>query len=305
MNRIMILAVLFGGCGDGGGGGAEGSSSSSGSGTSSAAIKLFDAHMHLMPADDAEVVYARVVAAGIEGIAPLGIQDASALSGAHPGTVVPFGHIDRHPVTREALLTLATVRDLQRKLEAGLIRGIGEIPIVHAPTPTGPSGGDRNPGDHPVLLQVYALAAAFRVPVNVHIEHASVEELVVALEAAPATTFVWEHIGDAPPETVAPLLAAYPNLLCDISCRNPFYDRAQPVELQSLTAADGTLEPEWRDLFERHPDRFLFGTDIGPPERVEIIDMVVAYYRDVLGQLSPGTAARIAGGNARRLFGLE
>lgn len=301
----MILAVLFGGCGDGGGGGAEGSSSSSGSGTSSAAIKLFDAHMHLMPADDAEVVYARVVAAGIEGIAPLGIQDASALSGAHPGTVVPFGHIDRHPVTREALLTLATVRDLQRKLEAGLIRGIGEIPIVHAPTPSGPSGGDQNPGDHPVLLQIYALAAAYGVPVNVHIEHTSVEELVVALEAAPNTTFVWAHVGDAPPETVAPLLAAYPNLMCDISCRNPFYDRGHPIDLQSLTLGDGTLKPSWHDLFEAYPNRFMFGTDIGPPGRAQIIDTVVAYYRNVLGRLTPETGALIGGGNARKLFGLE
>ncbi len=261
--------------------------------------------MHLMPTHDAEAVYALVVGAGIEGIAPLGIQDASALYSAHPDSVVPFGHIDRDPATKELLLVPQTVTQLEAKLAAGQIRGIGEIPIVHAPTPSGPSGGDQNPGDHPVLLQIYALAAAYGVPVNVHIEHTSVEELVVALEAAPNTTFVWAHVGDAPPETVAPLLAAYPNLMCDISCRNPFYDRGHPIDLQSLTLGDGTLKPSWHDLFEAYPNRFMFGTDIGPPGRAQIIDTVVAYYRNVLGRLTPETGALIGGGNARKLFGLE
>ena len=59
---------------------------------------------------------------------------------------------------------------------------------------------------------------------------------------------------------------------------------------------------ERRDLFEDHPQRFLFGLDIASDDRVDQLDDVVSYYRGVLGELSQATAEKIACKNARALL---
>jgi predicted TIM-barrel fold metal-dependent hydrolase len=301
-NRLVLLvtAILALGPASGcGGDSGDGSEPASAAGTS---LAFFDAHIHLMPTMTGNELYELARSAGLEGIAILGPRDSSGFALQHPGSIVPFGFIDRDTATKELLLVQQTVDTLRQQFQAGLIRGVGEIAVVHPPTAGSPPGGDNYRGDHPILVEIYSLAASYGAPVNVHIDYTSVSELIAALNSSPSTTFIWAHAGDAPPETVAPLLAAYPNLHCDLACRHPLFERGHSMDLQSLTAADGTLEPAWRSLFEAYPNRFMFGTDIGPPGRAQIIDQVVGYFRDALGQLMPETAAKIAGGNARALF---
>jgi hypothetical protein len=65
----------------------------------------------------------------------------------------------------------------------------------------------------------------------------------------PGTTFVGAHFGNAPeePDTVARMLDAYPNLYVETGARIPEIGRHDATRM--------------RELFVRHADRILFGTD--------------------------------------------
>jgi predicted TIM-barrel fold metal-dependent hydrolase len=92
--------------------------------------------------------------------------------------------------------------------------------------------------------------------------------------------------------------------MLDLSCRNNIYDRWPELSEQSITTADGTLKDGWRTLFETHPDRILFGTDLGPSGRHEQLEEVMDYAEGVLDALDPDIAQAIAGGNMARVMGM-
>lgn len=70
----------------------------------------------------------------------------------------------------------------------------------------------------------------------------------------PATTFIGAHVGGYPEDLawVARMLEAHPNFHVDIAAR---------------IAELGRQPRAARRLFDRHPDRILFGTDAFPPDR--------------------------------------
>ena len=67
-------------------------------------------------------------------------------------------------------------------------------------------------------------------------------------------------------------------------------------------AAGGTLDPGWRAVFLRHPDRFLAGTDTWMTSRWEALPGSVTEVRGYLSQLPRDVAEKIAFRNAERLF---
>lgn len=71
------------------------------------------------------------------------------------------------------------------------------------------------------------------------------------LELFPQTTFVCVHFGNNPEDIdyVDNLLSTYPNAYVDLAARIPEIGRHDPEHV--------------RDIFTRHSDRILFGTDIG------------------------------------------
>jgi predicted TIM-barrel fold metal-dependent hydrolase len=83
------------------------------------------------------------------------------------------------------------------------------------------------------------------------------EDLFAAYERRvarhPKTTIIGVHFGNAPelPERVAAMLDKYPNLYVDTAARVPELGRKADVV---------------REIFLRHPDRILFGTDLGVGE---------------------------------------
>lgn len=70
----------------------------------------------------------------------------------------------------------------------------------------------------------------------------------------PRTKFIGVHFGNAPelPERVAAMLDKYPNLFVDTAARVPELGRKDPAAM--------------RELFLKHQDRILFGTDLGVGE---------------------------------------
>jgi len=155
------------------------------------------------------------------------------------------------------------------------------------------------------------------VPITIHFDWE--EDFVVesddhgwyaAIRDNPDTTFVWAHSGDTQPENLEPYLNAFDNLYIDISCRNSLehYQGRGGFELSDQSMADldtHALKTEWAALIANHPERVLFGTDIGPNNRHDFIAETVDWYRTMLLEgLDRDVAEQVANGNARRLFNL-
>ena len=102
------------------------------------------------------------------------------------------------------------------------------------------------------------------------------------------------------PARVEWLLARNPNLVVDLSgmhfLRKP-----------SLASENGPLDPAWKALIEKMPDRFLMGVDVWAPRLLEpaMLDRLFTWTRRVLGELTPEVAARVGHRNAVALFRLE
>ena len=63
-----------------------------------------------------------------------------------------------------------------------------------------------------------------------------------------------------------------------------------------------SIEVRLEGALESHSDRFLIGTDV---DNLSQYQGIIDFYREVLTQLSPDAAKRIAHGNAMRLFRLS
>jgi hypothetical protein len=74
------------------------------------------------------------------------------------------------------------------------------------------------------------------------------------------------------------------------------------LALRSDVAPGGTLDPQWRALFVRKPDRFLVGTDTWTTSRWEVVRDATAAVQQWLRQLPPEVAEQIAFKNGDRLF---
>ena len=73
------------------------------------------------------------------------------------------------------------------------------------------------------------------------------------------------------------------------------------LALRSDVAPGGQLDPGWRDLFLRHPDRFMVGTDTWIPSRWAGYVDVQTDTRVWLRQLPADVARRLATENAESL----
>jgi predicted TIM-barrel fold metal-dependent hydrolase len=121
-----------------------------------------------------------------------------------------------------------------------------------------------------------------------------------ALAAVPGATIVLAHGGGASPARLAPLLGRHPNLRVDLSGMH--FQRTP-----HLATENGPLDPAWKALIEKMPDRFLMGIDVWAPRLFEpaMLDKLMRWTRRILGELRPEVAERVAYGNAAALFGVK
>ena len=99
-----------------------------------------------------------------------------------------------------------------------------------------------------------------------------------------------EHMNEVAPDTVGRLLDQYPTLTVELALR---YD----------VAPGGQLDPAWRNLFLRHPDRFMVGTDTWVTSQWDRLPEIQAGIRAWLRQLPREVAEKLAFKNASRLTG--
>lgn len=115
-----------------------------------------------------------------------------------------------------------------------------------------------------------------QLSVLAHVDDVAIDLL---LAHAPKARLIWARtgIGGTPPERVEALLAKYPQLMGELSCR------------PGLTCDEGRPCPAWRALLLKYPTRFLIGSDTWVNQRW-------------LGDLPPAVARRIGRDNGAALF---
>lgn len=245
-------------------------------------LPLFDAHVHysreawevfapeaaLAILDRAGVTRALVSSTPDDGT--LRLRDKA------PGRIVPEvrpyrSRADMGTWTKD-LTVLAYVTE---RLRSGIYKGIGEFHL---------SGGEAN---DPVPRGFVELASRYGVFLHCHCDERAVEDLA---RSAKGARVLWAHAGmDSSPRSVGKLLAAHPNLWVELA-------------LRSDIAPGGVLDPSWRALFLKHPDRFLVGTDTWINGQWERMPEILDEFRQWLRQLPPDVRDKIARGNGDRLF---
>lgn len=255
---------------------------------------LIDAHSHLPSAASIDAYVAamkrydvrRVVLLGVGGVQKDDPAWIAAAARKYPDRVVPG-----LPVTDP------TAPDAAARLDAALAGGkahaVGEIHVRQVSRKI-----DRDPGAS-AFVKLLEVAAKHGVPVVVHDElnEAATAALGKALAAQPRAVIVLAHAGEATPARIEPLLARHPNLMVDLS---GMHFQRKPA----LATETGPLDPAWKALIEKMPDRFLMGIDVWAPRLFEpaMLDRLMKWTRRILGELSPAVAEQVAHRNAVKLY---
>lgn len=124
--------------------------------------------------------------------------------------------------------------------------------------------------------------------------HCDEEALELLFSHDKRARIIWAHTGfSTSAAELKKLFSRYPALMGELSFRG------------GITGGEGKLTDDWKDLFARHSDRFLLGSDTWITARWLQYDNIMKNYRNWLGQLPKDQAQRIAFGNAERLFRSE
>ena len=265
---------------------------------------LFDAHLHYNeeawdgkqgPHPIADVL-ARMQRNGVRAIiANSRPNDGTHALAASPQTraagvtVVPFVRLYRNRADygnwfRDESIYAMVQAELARGTGAGPFRGIGEFHLYDSANAEGP-----------VARKLMQLAEDRQLAVLAHIDDKAVEMLMAhTASRGQRLRMIWAHtgIGGVPVARVDQLLARYPQLVGELSYR------------PGLTCEGGKLCPEWRQLIQKYPDRFVIGSDTWINQRWSSYDQLMAGYRTWLGDLPADLARKVAWANAAGLFGL-
>ena len=247
-----------------------------------AQLPIFDAHVHYSRPDwdvySAHRALAILSAAGVRRAIVSSTPDDGTLKlyERAPKTIVPFLRPYR---TRDDMGSWHNDPGVQsyveERLKRGIYRGIGEFHLSESGV-----GG-------PTLKRFAELAADRDLFLQAHVDDVTIEKLLMLY---PKTRFLWAHAGmSASAPTVGGLLERFPKLWVELALRTD-------------VAPGGTLDPKWRAVFVKYPDRFMVGTDTWVTSRWEAMQ---GYHRDVqtwLGQLPRDVAQAIAWKNGERLF---
>ncbi|HQR76137.1 MAG TPA: amidohydrolase, partial [Burkholderiaceae bacterium] len=247
--------------------------------------RLFDGHLHLnwengfrFPVAEA---FALMRANGVTTILATSRPNDGThalVDGAKEGVrVVPFLRPYRVRSDVQTWSTDATVLALlEEEFRRGYYVGLGEFHL----------SGDAAASE--VVRRTVDFARRHELWLHAHVDDAALE---ILYRHDPRAKIIWAHTGfSTPTEKVGAYLRAHPRLVCELSYR------------YGITGDGGRLTPEWRQLFEAFPDRFIVGSDTWIPQRWQVYGELMETYRTWLGQLPRPVADRIAHGNGERLF---
>jgi predicted TIM-barrel fold metal-dependent hydrolase len=259
---------------------------------------LIDAHSHVPNATAIDAYVAAMTRHDIRKVVLLGVggvqkDDPVLIASAarrHPDRVVAAIPVP-DPTREDAAVALeaASARTSARAVGEVHLRQVGRRTI------------NRDPGS-PAFGRLLDVAAARGLPVVIHFEltDAAAAALDRTLAAHPKTRVVLAHGGEGPPVRLEWLLDRNANLMVDLS---GMHFQRKPA----LATEDGPLDPGWKALIEKRPDRFLVGLDVWAPRLFEpvMLDRLMRWTRRILGELRGDVAERVAWRNAADLYGLK
>jgi hypothetical protein len=249
-------------------------------------LKIFDSHLHFN--DEATAAYSvehvldifrRSNVAGILANSRPNFGTQKLVEAKAPGLwVVPFIRPYRQLDDVQSWFTDPSIYALiETEYKRGYYRGIGEFHIY----------GDAAAG--PWVKKTVDFAVEHDLTILAHCDETALELLFKHNAKA---RIVWAHTGfSTPTAQVRGLLEKYPALTAELSYRS------------GITNGSARLAAEWRDLFARHSDRFVLGSDTWINPRWSSYGNIMGDYRAWLAQLPDEQARRIAYGNAERLYG--
>lgn len=247
-------------------------------------LPIFDAHIHYSQPDwssySPDAILALFDRTGVRWAIVSSTPDDGTLRlyEKAPDRIVP---VLRPYRTRADMGTWTTdssiVPYVQERLKRGVYKGLGEFHLTAAQA------------KDPVVKELAALGARHGLFLYAHTDGAGIEELQ---RLYPDVRWLWAHAGLGEPfEVVARVVDRNPTLTIELS-------------LKSEVAAGGKLDPRWKDLFLRHPNRFLVGTDTWVTSQWDRFAEIQKSVHAWLGQLPRDIAEQIASQNARKFVGL-
>lgn len=222
----------------------------------------------------------------------------------YPGTMSPFIELvsfPGYPVVPKQVETILSTNK-------GLFKGYGELSLYL------PFYSDVKPND-PAMKELYKVAVKNHLIVMMHLTASQQQAFEEVLRDFPNTTFLLHAAEDLPwASTIfATYFDTYPNFYYSVDI-DLIKDAIFPATTQADFAARmkqnwqnmlTTKVSFWKSKIEKHPDRFLWGTDRGhyawhyDPE-------VEAYFeefgRAFIGRLDPAVQEKYAYKNAERLL---
>ena len=258
---------------------------------------LIDAHSHLpnLQVLDAYVAamkrhnVGKVLLLGVGGVQKQDTEWIAAAAKRHPDQILQGAPIP-DPIGQGQAARLDAL------LASKQYRAAGEVHVRQESRKI-----DRR-ADDPTFARVLDVTANHGVPVVIHCELTveAASALEAALQKHPKAVIILAHAGASEPTIIGGLLTRNPNLLVDLSGMH--YQRTP-----RLASEKGPLDPAWRALIEKLPDRFLMGIDVWAPRLFEpkTLDRLMEWTRRILGELRPEVAEKVAYRNAARLFRVE
>ncbi len=247
-------------------------------------LPIFDAHIHYSQPDwsvyTPEAIFGILDKAGVRWAMVSSTPDEGTirLYEKAPERIVPILRPYRTRADMGTWTTdLSILPYVEGRLKRGIYKGLGEFHLSAAQA------------GNSVLRGFADLARRHNLFLYAHTDAAGIEAL---LTQYPQARFLWAHAGLGEPfEAVAGVVERHPSLMIELSLK---------VEV----ASGGTLDPRWKDLFLKHPDRFMVGTDTWVTSQWERLPDIQDEFRTWLRQLPRNVAEKIAHQNARGFIGL-
>jgi hypothetical protein len=220
---------------------------------------------------------------------------------------------------------IESFRELAQSLAEDGIVAFGEIGLYHFALPRIGNRFGRVPLNHPLLDVLGDVAAKAGIPIDVHFDvvprnsslprqlagadnpahlEANLAQFEEFLSRNRKTKIVWAHAGlEVTPfrtaQLCADLLQRHDNLYMSIRLTS-----GAPKPSAAMDTS-GQLKNEWKRLFTRFPDRFVFGSESMYGSKMSsMFDHQFVLYQKLLAELPPAVARKIATENALSIYPL-
>jgi predicted TIM-barrel fold metal-dependent hydrolase len=229
-----------------------------------------------------------------------------------------IGHLHQGRIERAR----AEVAKIRQDLAAGRCAGVGELGLRHYDKRWARGGGQAEvivPLDHPLVHVVLAAANTHGVPVLLHIEPVyrprSIDNLArvkrwykKVCRQYPRARLIALHTGMMSPPDLEEILLSCPNLFADFKV---LHNRGSVIgfaDLHGVNDLSFRFFGHWTAMFEKHPDRFIFGSDWKEGRRRgyrgRSYRKHITQVREMIGALPRSVQKKLAYSNAKRVFRL-